>query len=284
MTMKKLKTEIRYAANPVDFKNYPTKRLRDDFLIEDLFEDNQSKAVYSLYDRFIVMGIKPIQQSIKLDPYSEWTKSDYFLQRRELGIMNVGGSGVVVVDGTEYKLDKKECIYIGSGKKDVVFKSNSSQEPAEFYINSAPAHKAYPTVKSTLRDANKVELGDQERSNQRTIYQYIHEDGIQSCQLVMGFTELKPGNVWNTFPPHTHARRMEVYFYFDLDPDQIAMHFMGESDETRHLVLKNKQAAISPEWSIHAGAGTKSYAFIWGMAGENQSFSDMDAIDLKAIK
>ncbi len=282
--MKKLKNEIRYTANPTDFKNYATKRLRDDFLIEDLFEDNQSKAVYSLYDRFVVIGIKPTQQPIKLDTYNEWTKSDYFLERRELGIINVGSSGIVMVDEIDYQLEKKECLYIGSGKRDIVFKSNSPQDPAEFYVNSAPAHKEYPTVKASLADANKVELGDQETSNQRTIYQYIHESGIQSCQLVMGFTELKTGNVWNTFPPHTHKRRMEVYFYFDLDPDQITMHFMGAPEETRHLVVKNKQAAISPEWSIHAGAGTKSYAFIWGMAGENQSFSDMDAIDLKTIK
>ncbi len=282
--MKKLKSDIRYASNPTDVKNYTTQRLREDFLIEDLFEDNRLKAIYTLYDRFIVMGARPVGEIIQLEAFNEWTKSDYFLQKRELGIINLGGSGEVIVDGNTYRLEKKECLYIGAGKKDIVFKSITQQDAAEFYINSAPAHKEYPTVKAALSDANRVELGDHETSNQRTIFQYIHEDGIQSCQLVMGFTELKPGNVWNTFPPHTHMRRMEVYFYFDLAPDQLVMHFMGEPNETRHLAMKNKQAVISPEWSIHAGSGTKSYAFVWGMAGENQSFTDMDAVDMKTLK
>ena len=284
MNMVPSKENIRYASNPNDVMNYPTERLRKDFLIEDLFREEQASAYYSLYDRFIVIGIKPVKKPIRLDAYHDWTKSTYFLERRELGIINVGGDGTVVVDGVEHELGKKECLYVGLGKKDIVFSSQSTKDPAEFYLNSAPAHLEYPTSKSTLKDANRVDLGNARTSNERTIYQYIHEGGIQSCQLVMGFTELKTGNVWNTFPPHTHLRRMEVYFYFDLAPDQLVMHFMGEPMETRHLALKNKQAVISPEWSIHAGAGTESYAFVWGMAGENKAFTDMDAVDMAIIK
>ncbi len=278
-----MKSEIKYASDPRNVRNYTTEKLREEFLVEELFEDDQVKAVYSLFDRMIIMGIRPVNSHIQLDAFEDLTKSVYFLQRRELGVINVGGSGTIAVDGTVHTLNKKECLYVGMGKKEVIFQSTDPGDPAEFYINSAPAHHEYPSVKASLPDANRVDLGAAETSNERTIYQYIHEDGIQSCQLVMGFTELKPGSVWNTFPPHTHLRRMEVYFYFDLG-DQLVMHFMGEPEETRHLVMKNKQAVISPEWSIHAGAGTASYAFVWGMAGENQSFTDMDPVDLNTFK
>jgi len=278
-----VKSEIRYASDPKNVRHYTTEKLREDFLIENVFEDDQTRAVYSMFDRMIILGIRSVNRPVQLEAFADLTKSEYFLQRRELGVINIGGKGTVTVDDTVYELDKKECLYVGMGKKEVIFQSAQSDTPAEFYINSSPAHHEYPTVKATLSDANRVDLGSAETSNERTIFQYIHEDGIQSCQLVMGFTELKPGSVWNTFPPHTHLRRMEVYFYFDLG-DQLVMHFMGEPEETRHLVMKDGQAVISPEWSIHAGAGTAAYAFVWGMAGENQSFTDMDPVDLNTFK
>lgn len=277
-------SNIRIANNPLDVKGYDTKRLRSNYLLEEVMVPGEITSVYSMHDRMMTIGIVPDNGSLDLPTMEDLTKASFYLERRELGIINVGASGSVTVDGQNFKLNNKECLYIGMGKKAVSFESDSSDSPAEFYINSCPAHKEYPTTKATLRDANEVNLGSMENSNERTIYQFIHEGGIQSCQLVMGFTLLKPGNIWNTFPPHTHLRRMEVYFYFDLPDDQLIMHFMGDPEETRHIVIRNKQAVISPEWSIHAGAGTSAYSFIWGMAGENKAFTDMDGVDMNNVK
>jgi 4-deoxy-L-threo-5-hexosulose-uronate ketol-isomerase len=268
--------EVRYAANPTDAKHYTTERLRQDFLIPKVFVPGEITSVYSLYDRIITLGAMPTEKALILPAFEQLTRADYFLERRELGIINVGGKGTVKVDGTTYELDYKDCLYVGKGSKEIVLESSDKSKPAEFYMNSCPAHATYPTVKATKAQATNVNLGDQKTANKRSIFQFIHENGIQSCQLVMGFTELHEGNIWNTFPPHTHMRRMEVYFYFELPEDQIVMHFMGEPTETRHIVIRNKQAVISPEWSIHSGAGTSNYTFIWGMCGENKAYTDMD--------
>lgn len=276
--------DTRFATHPSDFKQYDTAQIRERYLIPEVMKPGKISAVYSLHDRMITLGVVPVNDQISLPVYEEMTKSSFFLERREMGVINTGKSGTVTVDGTTYQLENKECLYVGRGAQSVTFESKSSDQPAEFYINSSPAHKDYPTTKATLTDANEVNLGSGENCNERTIFQYIHEDGIQSCQLVMGFTTLAPGSIWNTFPPHTHLRRMEVYYYFDLADDQIVMHFMGQPQETRHLAIQNKQAIISPEWSIHSGAGTSNYAFVWGMAGENQSFTDMDGEQLKDVR
>ncbi len=273
------------SANGNEFvKTLDTSQLRDHFLIQDLFKPGRLAYVLTMHDRMLVMGVMPSTEAIQLPALEEITKADYLLERREMGVINVGGPGAVTVDGEVFHLGNRECLYIGKGKKDIVFTSDASDQAAEFYINCLPAHAIYPTKKATTNDANQVLLGSKENCNERVIYQYIHEDGIESCQLVMGFTLLKPGSVWNTFPPHTHVRRMEVYFYFDVPDDQVVMHFMGDPEETRHLVMRNKEAVISPEWSIHSGAGTSAYTFIWGMGGENKAFTDMDAPDLSTLK
>lgn len=277
-------SEIRYSLSPEAFKSYTTEDIRKEFLIPEVMQKGKITAVYSMYDRMVTMGVVPASGSIDLPVFEDLTKAEYFLQRREMGIINVGGSGKVSVDGVDYDLANKECLYIGRGAKNIAFSSAYADSPAEFFINSCPAHKEYPTTKAVSADANEVNLGSKENCNERTIYQFIHEGGIKSCQLVMGFTTLAPGSIWNTFPPHTHLRRMEVYFYFDLADDQIVMHFMGDPQETRHLAIHNKQAVISPEWSIHSGAGTSNYSFIWAMAGENQAFTDMDGQELKNIR
>ncbi|WP_185154566.1 5-dehydro-4-deoxy-D-glucuronate isomerase [Flavilitoribacter nigricans] len=274
--------EIRYAAHPQDVKSYDTARLRAEFHSGNLMVSGEINLVYTHYDRFIYGGVFPVWEPLSLPNYDA-LKADYFLERRELGIINVGWKGKVTVDGEEFELQNLDVLYIGKGKKEITFESIDPNSPAKFYLNSSPAHQSFPTVKATKEDANIVDLGTQVAANKRTIYQFIHEDGIQSCQLVMGVTELKAGNIWNTFPPHTHDRRMEVYFYFDLPNDQIVMHFMGQPQETRHLAVKNEEAVISPPWSIHAGAGTSNYKFIWGMAGENKSFSDMDGVPLQDV-
>lgn len=239
---------------------------------------------YTMHDRMIVLGVVPLSDSIELPPFEALTKADFFLERREMGVINIGGPGTIKVDEEEYLLEPLECLYIGKGAQKVTFSSNDSGHPSEFYVNSLPAHAAYPTKKASKNEANQVSLGSKENCNERVIYQYIHEDGIESCQLVMGFTELKKGSIWNTFPPHIHLRRMEVYCYFDIPEDQLIMHFMGDPQETRHLVLRNKEAVISPEWSIHSGVGTSAYSFIWGMGGENKAFTDMDAVNLNDLK
>ncbi len=277
-------SEVRYAISPEALKSYTTKDIREEFLIEKVLKSGEITSVYSMYDRMMTIGIVPTNTTISLPVFEDVTKANYFLERRELGVINVGNTGTVEVDGSSFEIGNKECIYVGKGAKSVKFSSADASKPAEFYINSCPAHKEYPTIKATLADANEVNLGSKENCNERTIYQFIHEGGIQSCQLVMGFTTLATGSIWNTFPPHTHLRRMEVYFYFDLPEDQIVMHFMGHPQETRHLAMHNKQAVISPEWSIHAGAGTSAYSFIWGMAGENQAFTDMDGENLTDVR
>ncbi|MEL7147768.1 MAG: 5-dehydro-4-deoxy-D-glucuronate isomerase [Bacteroidota bacterium] len=279
-----MNTAIRFASHPEDMKSYTTDKLRERYLIESLFIKGEISMVYSMHDRMMTMGISPENTPIELPTFEEYTKATYFLQRRELGIINIGGKGKVTVDGQSFELAQKECLYVGLGKKVLMFESVSADHPAEFYVSSCPAHQAYPTQKAALAASNQVHLGSTANSNERSIYQYIHEDGIQSCQLVMGFTTLREGNVWNTFPPHTHLRRMETYCYFDLPEDQVVVHFMGDPSETRHLILRNKQAVISPEWSIHAGAGTSAYSFIWSMAGENKAFTDMDGQSLSDLK
>lgn len=277
-------SEIRFATHPEDVRSYDTRTLRERFVMEQVMVPGEVTSFYSMHDRMVTMGVVPVDRELSLPPLSELTKAEFFLERRELGIINTGGVGTVSVDGDHFVLANKECLYIGRGKKDVRFQSDSAKSPAAFYINSCPAHAEYPVVKSDLASSNQVNLGTKENCNERVIYQYIHEQGIQSCQLVMGFTQLKTGSIWNTFPPHTHYRRMEVYFYFDLPENQLVMHFMGEPNETRHLALRNQQAVISPEWSIHAGAGTSAYSFIWGMAGENKAFTDMDGVNLNEVR
>ena len=277
-------SDIRFGSNPADIKRYTTDEIRSQFMIPQVMKKDEITCVYSLHDRMVTIGIVPASKSIELPAFEDLTKATYFLERRELGIINVGGKGTVTVDGETFEIDNKECLYVGKGKKSIVFSSSSASAPSEFYLNSSPADAEYPTKKASLGDANRVDLGSKENCNERTIFQYIHEGGIQSCQLVMGFTSLAPGSIWNTFPPHTHYRRMEVYFYFDMPEDQIVMHFMGDPRETRHIVMGNKQAVISPEWSIHSGAGTSNYSFIWGMAGENKAFTDMDGEKLRELR
>lgn len=275
-------SEFRYAHHPNDAKNYTTEDLRREFLINDLFVENQIKLVYTMYDRLIVGGIMPVNQALTLETIDE-LKAPYFLERRELGIINVGGKGKVTVDGTVYELNNKEALYIGKGNKEVTFEASNDEQPY-FYINSAPAHHAFPTKKITKAEAEIVELGDAKYANRRTINKLIVNSVLETCQLQMGMTELHEGSVWNTMPSHTHTRRMEAYFYFDLEEGQTISHFMGQPTETRHIFLKNRDAVISPEWSIHSGVGTSNYSFIWGMAGENMDYGDMDAVKTDELK
>ncbi|MBI6021534.1 5-dehydro-4-deoxy-D-glucuronate isomerase [Clostridium perfringens] len=273
----------RYANNPRDSKRYDTEELRENYLVEDIFKDDQIELVYSHVDRIIFGGIKPVYKELKLEAGKEMGV-DYFLERRELGIINIGGKAIVTIDGTEYELKEKDGLYVGKGNKEVSFKSINPEEPAKLYINSVPAHKEYETVKIDIEKANPVRLGDNKTLNKRTIYQYVHPNVCESCQLLMGLTMLEPGNAWNTMPCHTHERRMEVYFYFDMDEDTRVFHLMGEPTETRHLVVKNEECVISPSWSIHSGVGTSNYTFIWGMCGENKTFDDMDNIPMDVLR
>lgn len=277
-----MNTEFRYAHHPNDAKKYTTDELREHFLIPDIFIEDQIKLVYSMYDRLIIGGIYPINQTLKLLPTDD-LKAPYFLERRELGIINVGETGKVIVNGTEYILNNKEALYIGKGNENVEFEKYEDQQPL-FYINSAPAHKSYPTKKITKNEAEIVQLGENKYANKRTINKLIVNGVLETCQLQMGMTELHEGNVWNTMPAHTHERRMEAYFYFDLEEGQTISHFMGQPNETRHIFMKNHQAVISPEWSIHSGVGTSNYTFIWGMAGENMDYGDMDGIKTDELK
>lgn len=265
---------FRYATNPRDIKGYDTSELRNEFLIQELFIKNSIQLTYSMYDRLIVGGIMPVDKSLKLEtiPY---LKSENFLDRRELGIINVGDTGEVIVDGVKYVLNKKEALYVGQGSKEVIFSTLKGGQ-ALFYINSAPAHKMFPTKKVSQKDAEIIQLGEEKFANKRILNKLIVNSIVETCQLQMGLTELLPGNVWNTMPAHTHNRRMEAYFYFDLEAGQTICHFMGEPQNTRHIFMQNNQAVLSPEWSIHSGAGTANYSFIWGMAGENLDYSDMD--------
>lgn len=274
--------ELRTASSPKDVKHYTTDRLREEFLIQDLFKVDELKTIYSHIDRIIVGSAVPTKE-MKLTAGDE-IRAEYFLQRREMGIINIGGKGTVTVDGTVYELDYKDGMYIGMGSKDILFNSADSSNPAKFYFNSAPAHTTYPTVLIKPEDCVSVELGSLEESNHRVIRKYILPGQVESCQLVMGMTSLKPGSVWNTMPCHTHDRRMEVYLYFEMPEDALVFHYMGEPTETRHIVMRNEEAVISPSWSIHSGSGTQAYTFIWGMVGENQDFDDMDGCAMKDIK
>lgn len=275
-------SEFRFAHHPNDVKNYTTQELRDHFLIPKLFVKNEINLTYTMYDRFIAGGAFPVDKKIKLETIDD-LKADYFLERRELGVINVGGKGKVTVDGKDYELGHKEALYVGRENKEVFFEAVDGEQPY-FYLNSAPAHKAYPVKKVTLAEAEVVELGDAKYSNKRKINKLLVNSVVETCQLQMGMTELKEGSVWNTMPPHTHTRRMEVYFYFNLEEGQAVSHFMGQPQETRHIFMKNHQAVISPEWSIHSGAGTSNYIFIWGMAGENLDYGDMDGVAPHELK
>ncbi|RZK46855.1 MAG: 5-dehydro-4-deoxy-D-glucuronate isomerase [Pedobacter sp.] len=274
--------QIRFQNSPKETAGMSTQQLRESFLIEQLMQPGKISLTYSHYDRMIVGGVVPTSTAIDLPNEGE-LKAAYFLERRELGIINVGGNGKVSAGGIDYALEKLECVYLGKGTESVSFSSDDAAAPAVFYLLSVPAHQSYPNKKMTKAEAAPVNLGDISTSNKRTIYKYIHNDGIQSCQLVMGLTVLEDGSVWNSVPPHTHTRRMEAYFYFDVDPAHRVMHFMGEPQETRHLVIGNHEAALSAPWSMHFGVGTSSYGFIWGMAGENKEFTDMDAVPVASI-
>ena len=279
--------DIRYSANQRDFKRYTTEEMRQEFLIEDLFIADTVTAVYSHVDRMVTLGIMPVAEKVPLDKGIDvWKRfgTNFFLERRELGLFNVGGDGAVTVDGTVYELGYKDCLYITRGAKEVVFTSKDGVNPAKFYAVSAPAHTSYQTRRITIAEAAKKPMGSLETSNKRIINQFIHPDVLPTCQLSMGLTTLEPGSVWNTMPAHTHERRMEVYFYFEVPKDNVVFHFMGEGSQTRHIVMQNDQAVISPSWSIHAGAGTASYSFIWAMGGENQAFGDMDAIPTTELR
>lgn len=275
--------EIRQGYNEQDVRNYDTDRLRKEFLIEKVFVQDTITSVYSHIDRIISGGIYPVKKTLEIESGAEF-HSQYFLDRREMGVINIGGDGEIVADGTTYKVRRLECLYIGRGTKKITFKSLDSKNPAKFYYNCTPAHTAYPTTLIDYDKAIKVDLGSKEGCNERTINKYILPGNVQSCQLVMGLTILKPGSVWNTMPTHTHERRMEVYMYFDMDPDSVVFHFMGAPNETRHIVIRNEQAVISPSFSIHSGCGTKNYSFIWGMCGENQDFDDMDHVKMEDIR
>ena len=279
--------EVRPGANPVDVKTYDTDRLRHDFLIQDLFVADEIKTVYSQIDRIIVGAATPAKNTLTLEAGAE-LRAQYFLERREMGIINIGGSGTVTVDGKDYKFKYKDGMYIGMGAKEIKFTSDDSSNPAKFYFNSEPAHTTYPTVfidpDKDILPENKKELGCLESANHRTINKYILPGQVESCQLEMGMTCLEPGSVWNTMPCHTHDRRMEVYLYFEVPDDAVVFHYMGEPTETRHIVMRNEEAVISPSWSIHSASATHAYTFIWGMVGENQDFDDMDHVDMKDLR
>jgi 4-deoxy-L-threo-5-hexosulose-uronate ketol-isomerase len=274
--------EIRTAISPKDAKNYTTDKLREEFLVQSLFRAGEINTVYSHIDRIIIGAAVPTTP-LTLTAGQE-IRAQYFLQRREMGIINIGGKGTVVIDGTVYEMDYKDGLYIGMGSKEISFSSEDEAKPALFYFNSAPAHKAYPTVLIKPKNCIRVELGSLESSNHRVITKYILPGQVESCQLVMGMTQLKPGSVWNTMPCHTHDRRMEVYLYFEMPEDALVFHYMGEPSETRHIIMRNQDIVISPSWSIHSGCGTQAYTFIWGMVGENQDFDDMDAVSMKDLR
>ena len=279
--------DIRYSCNQRDFKRYTTEETRKEFLIETLFVPGKVTPVYSHVDRMVTVGIMPADRPLSIDDGIDiWHcfGTHYFLERREAGMFNVGGAGRVTVDGVIYELGYKDCLYITMGAKEVIFASDDPANPAKFYMVSAPAHCSYENRLIKIADAAKKPCGAAETSNKRVINQFIHPDVLKTCQLSMGMTVLEPGSVWNTMPAHTHERRMEVYFYFEIPKDNVVMHFMGEPNETRHIVMQNEQAVISPSWSIHAGAGTSNYTFIWAMAGENRAFDDMDEIPTPQVR
>lgn len=273
--------DIRYSVNQRDFKRYTTEEVRGEFLIENLYKKDEVVAVYSHVDRMVTLGCMPVNEAVSISKGIDvWANfgTDYFLERREIGIFNIGGAGKIKADGEVFEMGYKDCLYITKGTKEVTFESNSPENPAKFYMVSAPAHTSYKTTFISIEKAAKKPLGSMETSNKRVINQFIHPDVLKTCQLSMGMTVLEPGSVWNTMPAHTHERRMEVYMYFEVPENQVVFHMMGEGQETRHIVMQNEQAVISPSWSIHSGAGTSNYTFIWAMGGENQAFDDMDNI------
>ena len=279
--------DIRYSCNQRDFKRYTTEETRREFLIENLFQPDEVSATYSHVDRMVVLGIMPVKEKLSIDKGIDIWKNfgtDYFLERRECGMFNVGGAGRVIADGQVYALGYQDCLYLTRGAKEVFFESCDPAAPAKFYLVSAPAHCSYENRLIRIADAAKRPVGALETSNQRTINQFIHPSVLKTCQLSMGMTVLAPGSVWNTMPSHTHERRMEVYFYFEVPENNVVFHMMGEGKETRHIVMQNEQAVISPSWSIHSGAGTSNYTFIWAMGGENQAFDDMDEIPTTELR
>ncbi len=275
--------ELRYATNPKGFKTYGTDELRSEYLIQGLFVENEVNMTYTMHDRMIVGGVMPVGQTLKLETIDP-LKAEFFLARREIGFINIGGDGVITVDGKKYKIGYKEALYVGSGAKEVTFESKKADAPALFYFNSTPAHKSFPTKFIGLKDVVPVELGSLEESNHRVINKYIVNQTMESCQLQMGMTQLRPGSVWNTMPTHVHDRRMEVYLYFELPEAQAVCHFLGEPQETRGIWMKDKEAVICPEWSVHGAAGTTNYTFIWGMGGENLDYGDVDKVAVPDMK
>ncbi len=276
--------KIQYTNNPFTYKNMDSDELKNNFLVENLFTEDKVNLIYTDTDRAIIGGVFPVNKELELLSTKKEMSADYFTERRELGVVNIGSSGSVIADDEEYNLSNKDFIYIGRGVKDIKFKSKLGDQPAKFYLISYPAHTSYPVASVKAGDSDKVYLGSQENANKRTLCKYIHPKKIKSCQLVMGCTILESGSIWNTFPPHTHIRRSEIYMYFDMEKDSMVFHFMGVENETRHLIIRNEQAVISPSFSIHAGAGTKNYSFVWAMGGENQDFDDMDFSDLTSLK
>lgn len=276
--------EVRYHNSPKETASLGTAELRKNFLMESVMVKDEIKLLYSHYDRVIIGGIMPVNKTLTLAAYNEVLKAAYFLERREIGIINTGGDGEVIVDGKSYFINKLDCLYVGKGNEKLQFRSASKKIPAKFYVLSAPAHAVHKVQLMKKEKASPVDMGAIASANQRTIYKYIHHEGIRSCQIVMGLTLLKEGNVWNTMPTHVHDRRMEAYYYFDLAENQKVIHLMGEPSETRHLIVGNEQAIVSPPWSIHSGCGTANYGFIWGMAGENYLYTDMDLVDINDLK
>lgn len=279
--------DIRYSTNQRDFKRYTTQETRDEFLISNLYVADEVVAVYSHVDRMVTLGCMPVNEEVSIDKGIDvWANfgTSYFLERREIGIFNIGGKGIIKVDGVEYEMNYKDCIYVTMGTKEVTFKSVDANAPAKFYMVSAPAHKPCKTTFIPIEKAAKRDIGSAETANKRVINQFIHPDVLETCQLSMGMTVLAPGSVWNTMPAHTHERRMEVYMYFEVPENNVVFHMMGEGKETRHIVMQNEEAVISPSWSIHSGCGTSNYTFIWAMGGENQAFDDMDNIPTTELR
>ncbi|MCI8880001.1 MAG: 5-dehydro-4-deoxy-D-glucuronate isomerase [Clostridiaceae bacterium] len=279
--------DIRYSVNQRDFKRYTTQELRDEFLIDGLYQPDEVRAVYSHVDRMVTLGCMPVREAVPIDKGIDvWHTfgTRFFLERREIGIFNIGGSGAVEAGGERFEMGYEDCLYITRGTESVVFHTNDPANPAKFYMVSAPAHKACKTTFIPIAKANHKPLGDAKTSNKRVINQFIHPDVLETCQLSMGLTQLDEGSVWNTMPAHTHERRMEVYTYFGIPEGNVVFHMMGEGSETRHIVMQNEQAVISPSWSIHAGCGTSNYTFIWAMGGENQAFDDMDVIPTENLR
>ena len=275
--------KVIHSVHPEDFSNYDTQKIRENFLLDNLVQPDKIECVYTHYDRMIIGAANPVDQALQLGTY-EQLKADHFLSRREIGIINIAGNGYVTVDGEKFELEKQDCLYIGKGKEKIIFSSVNKSSAAKFIFFSCPAHQEFPTRLMKPAEALPAEMGSLDNNNHRVINKYIHNDGIQSCQLVLGVTNFKKGSIWNTMPPHLHDRRMESYFYFDLPEGQRVIHFMGEPDETRHIFLNNDQAILSPPWSIHSGVATANYSFIWAMAGENKVFTDMDPVPVQSLK